>query len=90
MESVEGVMMEGEYYLNTRTWKVEKGKQSSWQYRMGPYPTPEAAEHAFEIARERNAVSDQAEKEWRKAWDGDDAPADRGSDDREPKHGDAS
>lgn len=61
--------MEGEYYLNTRTGEVEKGKRSGWQYRMGPYPTAEAAAQAFEIARERNAASDAAEKQWREAWE---------------------
>ena len=61
--------MEGEYYLNTRTGEVEKGKRSGWQHRMGPYPTAEAAAQAFEIARERNAASDAAEKQWREAWE---------------------
>ncbi len=73
-------MMKREYYLNTRTGDVEEGKRSSWQDRMGPYPTREAALHAYGIARERNLASDEAEKRWREAWNGDDEP-DGGVDD---------
>ncbi|MFT3942939.1 MAG: hypothetical protein QM705_03835 [Ancrocorticia sp.] len=61
--------MEGEYYLNTRTGEVEKGKRSGWRDRMGPYASAEEAARAFEIARERNAASDTAEKRWREEWD---------------------
>ena len=61
--------MEGEYSLNTRTGEVEKGKRSGWRDRMGPYATAEEAARAFAIARERNAASDAAEKQWREAWD---------------------
>ncbi|MFT0847995.1 hypothetical protein VR010_09585 [Actinomycetaceae bacterium L2_0104] len=62
-------MMEDEYYLNTRTGKVERGKRSGWQDRMGPYPTREAAEHAYEIAEVRNQSSDENEKEWKEEWE---------------------
>ncbi|WP_296667472.1 SPOR domain-containing protein [Demequina sp.] len=43
-----------EYYYNTRTRMVEKGRQSSWEHLMGPYPTPEEAAGALEIAQARN------------------------------------
>ena len=51
-----------EYFFNTRTQMVEKGRQSSWEHLMGPYDTPEEASQALEIARKKS-----------KAWDADDA-----------------
>lgn len=71
-------MMEDEYYLNTRTGKVEKGKRSGWIDRMGPYPTRAAAQDAYAIARERNVISDEAEKKWRKEWNDEGDPLDAG------------
>ena len=68
---VEGVIMKGEYYLNTRTGEVEKGKRSGWRDRMGPYRSAEEAARAFEIARERNARFDADDKKWNKEWNGD-------------------
>lgn len=43
-----------EYYFNTRTRMVEKGRQSSWEHLMGPYPSAEEAAAALEIAQMRN------------------------------------
>jgi len=51
-----------EYYYNTRTRMVEKGRQSSWEDLMGPYESYELAEQAIEIAKKRS-----------QAWDDDDA-----------------
>lgn len=64
--------MKGEYYLNTRTGEVEKGKHSGWRDRMGPYATAEEAVRAFEIARERNVQFEADEKKWKDAWDDED------------------
>ena len=51
-----------EYFFNTRTHMVEKGRQSSWEHLMGPYESPEEAANALEIARKKS-----------QAWDADDA-----------------
>lgn len=70
----------GEFYYNTETGQVEEGKQSDYTERMGPYPTREAAAHAWEIARQRNREAaaydrqgedafDRAEREWREGAD---------------------
>lgn len=53
-----------EYFYNTRTKMVEKGRLSSWEYLMGPYDTPEQAENAIEIARKRNAAWDDDDAKW--------------------------
>ncbi len=47
-----------EYWYNTRTRMVEKGRQSSWDHLMGPYGSPEEAREALEIARARNELWD--------------------------------
>jgi hypothetical protein len=47
-----------EYYFNTRTRMVEKGRVSSWEHLMGPYPTAEEAAGALEIAKARNDTWD--------------------------------
>lgn len=54
-------MSEG-FYFNVETGEVEQGKQSSWSSRLGPYPTREAAEHALETARRRNAAWDEEDR----------------------------
>lgn len=63
------VAMGEQYYFNTRTGRVERGKQSGWQDRMGPYASAGEARKAYEIARERNVRADEAEKKWEEAWD---------------------
>lgn len=60
------------YYYNTETGEVEYGMQSSFTYRLGPYPTEAAARHAKEIARARNEAWEQEEKEWRDDLEQDD------------------
>ncbi|QKW06140.1 hypothetical protein HUT18_06710 [Streptomyces sp. NA04227] len=47
----------GEWYYCLGHHKVEEGPDCPGPDRLGPYPSPEAAAHAFEIAEERN-------KEW--------------------------
>ncbi len=55
---------EVEYFYNTRTRMVEKGRQSSWEHLMGPYPTHQEAENALSTARERTEEWDEQDKEW--------------------------
>ncbi len=54
-----------EYYFNTATRMVEKGRQSSWEHLMGPYATHEEAQRAFEIARDKSADWDEDDAAWR-------------------------
>ncbi len=54
-----------EYYFNTATRMVEKGRQSSWEHLMGPYDTYEQALQAFETARERSDEWDEDDAAWR-------------------------
>lgn len=56
------------YYYNLETRQVEQGKVSSYDNRIGPYDTREEAEHALEIARERNQIADAYDEQddrWR-------------------------
>ena len=56
------------YYYNLETRQVEQGKVSSYDNRIGPYDTREEAEHALEIARERNWIADAYDEQddrWR-------------------------
>ncbi|GAA2105677.1 MULTISPECIES: hypothetical protein [Brevibacterium] len=53
-----------QYWYNTRTHEVEKGPQSSWQFRMGPYATEAEARAALERARERSADWDAEDRSW--------------------------
>ena len=65
-----------DWWVDLATGQVEKGRQSPAAQRMGPYATREAAEHAFERARERN-----------EAWEAEDRrrrAEDRGEDPDEP------
>lgn len=54
-----------EYYYNTRTKMVEKGRQSSWEDLMGPYDSHEQAEQAIEIAKKKSQAWDDADADWR-------------------------
>ena len=54
-----------EYFYNTRTRMVEKGRLSSWEDLMGPYPTREDAEQALETAKQRSDSWDDDDAEWR-------------------------
>lgn len=55
-----------EYYFNTSTRMVEKGRQSSWEHLLGPYDTREEAERAVETARERTEAWDEDDEEWKR------------------------
>jgi hypothetical protein len=44
----------GDWYYCLEHQKVEEGPECPAKDRLGPYPTPEAAAHAFEAVEERN------------------------------------
>ena len=54
-----------EYYFNTRTRMVEKGRQSSWEHLMGPYPSEAEAARALETAQERTESWDEDDADWK-------------------------
>lgn len=54
-----------EYYFNTRTRMVEKGRQSSWDHLMGPYATEQEAQQALEKAQARVEEWDEEDERWR-------------------------
>lgn len=54
-----------EYYFNTRTRMVEKGRMSSWEHLMGPYRTREEAEKALETAQQRTHDWDEDDADWK-------------------------
>ena len=53
-----------EYYFNTSTQMVEKGRQSSWEHLMGPYATQEEAAKAMEIAAQRSKAWAEDDRAW--------------------------
>ncbi len=54
-----------QYFYNTRTRMVEKGRVSSWEDLMGPYDTREEAEKALETAARRSDAWDDEDADWR-------------------------
>ncbi|MEU5693778.1 hypothetical protein [Actinosynnema sp. NPDC020468] len=52
------------YYCLTHA-KAEKGVGCRAADRMGPYPDEATAKRALELARERTAAEDKADKEWK-------------------------
>ncbi|MCG3754991.1 hypothetical protein [Amycolatopsis sp. Poz14] len=56
--------MSDEWYYNTRTNEVERGRQARGVDRLGPYPDEATARRALELARERTKAEDQADAEW--------------------------
>lgn len=59
-DDTEGV----EYFFNTRTKMVERGRQSPWEHLMGPYKTHDEAERAFETAAKRNEKWQDQDEDW--------------------------
>ncbi|AZA08856.1 hypothetical protein [Corynebacterium pseudopelargi] len=59
-------MAEADYqwYYNLKTGEVAQGKEFPSMDRMGPYESKEAAQHALEIANERNEEADEQEAAW--------------------------
>ncbi|AKE40977.1 Uncharacterised protein [Corynebacterium kutscheri] len=59
--------LDNKWFFNPRTKKVEQGKVSGFDDRMGPYDSEEEAAQALEIAQARNEFADaedEAEKQW--------------------------
>ncbi|WP_018686316.1 hypothetical protein [Actinokineospora enzanensis] len=53
------------WYYNTRTGQVEHGTLSRRVDLLGPYPDRATAERALEIAHERTAAADSADRRFR-------------------------
>jgi hypothetical protein len=51
-----------EYFYDTSTGEVHRGRSGSWAHRMGPYPTREAAQAALETARQRAQAWDEEDR----------------------------
>ncbi|WEV73463.1 hypothetical protein OZX74_05860 [Bifidobacterium sp. ESL0798] len=56
-----------QWYFNTSTGKPELGKLSPVGQRSGPYKTRKDAEDAWKIAKERNLIWDEQNRQWN-AW----------------------
>lgn len=56
-----------QYWYNTKTGQVEKGRQSSWENRMGPYATEAEARAALDTAAARSAQWDRDDADWRES-----------------------
>ncbi len=54
-----------EYYFNTQTRMVEKGRLSPWEHLLGPYDTFEEASKAIEKAEKRTDAWDEADANWK-------------------------
>ncbi|PKQ17657.1 MAG: hypothetical protein CVT68_07385 [Actinobacteria bacterium HGW-Actinobacteria-8] len=54
-----------EYYFNTQTRMVEKGRLSPWEHLLGPYDTFEEASKALEAAEKRSDAWDEADADWK-------------------------
>ena len=54
-----------EYYFNTRTRMVEKGRQSAWEDLMGPYASADEAQQAIAKAQERVDAWDEEDAAWK-------------------------
>ncbi|KFU76669.1 hypothetical protein SAMN04489729_7890 [Amycolatopsis lurida] len=52
------------WYYNTTTGQVEHGTLSRSVDRLGPYPDEATAHRALEIAMERTAAADRADRDW--------------------------
>lgn len=63
-----------EFWVDLATGSIEQGRVSPGAQRMGPYPTREAAQHAFDTAAARNEAWDEEDRRWKD----DDWPEDAG------------
>ena len=52
------------WYYDLCNKQVTQGKHGSSLDRMGPYPNREAAEHALQLAAQRNKQVDDEEEQW--------------------------
>jgi len=63
-----------EFWVDLASGEVQQGRQGLGANRMGPYPTREAAQHAFDTARARNEAWDEEDRRWNDD-EADDGPA---------------
>jgi hypothetical protein len=54
-----------EFYYLLKTAEVVEGPQGSWQNRMGPYPTRQAAAEALKNARRRDAAWEEQTRSYK-------------------------
>lgn len=54
-----------EFWVDLGSGAIEEGRQSPGVRRMGPYPTREAAQAAFDTAAARNEAWDEEDWRWR-------------------------
>ena len=52
------------YWFNTKSGQVEKGPQSSWENRMGPYDTEAEARSALDTAASKSAQWEREDAKW--------------------------
>lgn len=65
-----------EFWVDLATGAIEQGRQSPGAQRMGPYPTREAAQRAFDTAAARNEAWDEDDRRWNDdEWPKDAGPA---------------
>lgn len=65
-----------EFWVDLATGSIEQGRVSPGAQRMGPYPTREAAQHAFDTAAARNEAWDEEDRRWKDDdWPKDTGPA---------------
>lgn len=57
-------MSETEWYYNVADGTVSQGKEASALDRIGPFVSKEAAQHALETIKARNAAADSADADW--------------------------
>jgi len=50
------------FFFNVRTRQVERGPESAWTDRLGPYDTYDEAARALDLARERSAAWDEQDE----------------------------
>ena len=56
---------QAQFWFNTRTKRVEQGRQSHYTDLMGPYATQAEAEQALHTAAARNESWDDEDERWR-------------------------
>jgi hypothetical protein len=57
-------MQEAQWFYCLKHRSVEPREGCRAEDRLGPYPDPETAARALEIARERTEAWDEADREW--------------------------
>ena len=58
-------MAEGPWFFCLRHQTVEPRDGCAERYRLGPYDTPQQAQHALQSVAERNEQLDAEDREWK-------------------------